>query len=42
MLKVHAAILYGQLAACSWSIPVSPSYMKLRNLTLIDLMGFPF
>ena len=40
MLKVHAAIEV-QLAACICSITNSPSYLKLRKLTLIGLMGFP-
>ena len=39
MLKVHAAVEV-QLAACTCNIPTSPSYLKLRNLTLIDLMSF--
>ena len=39
MLKVHAAVEV-QLTACTCSIIASPSYLKLRNLTLIDLMVF--
>ena len=39
MLKVHAAV-EAQLTACTCSIIASPSYLKLRNLTLIDLMVF--
>jgi len=30
-----------QLAACTCSITAFPNYLKLRNLTLIGLMGFP-
>ena len=40
MLKVHAAAEV-QLAAYTCSIPSPPSYLKLRKLTLIGLMGFP-
>ena len=40
MLKVHAAIQV-QLAACTGGIIASLSYLKLRKLTLIGLMGFP-
>jgi len=40
MLKVHAAVEV-QPAACTCSIIASPNYLKLRNLTLIGLMGFP-
>jgi len=40
VLQVHAAAEV-QLAACTCSIPSSPSYLKLRKLTLIGLMGFP-
>ena len=40
MLKVHAAAEV-QLAACTCSIPTSLSYLNLRKLTLIGLMGFP-
>jgi len=39
MLQVHAAVEV-QLAACTCSIIASPSYLKLRKLTLIGLMGF--
>jgi len=38
MLKVHAAVEV-QLAACTYSITTSPSYLKLRKLTL---MSCPF
>ena len=41
MLKVHTAVEV-QLATRTCSIIVSPSYLKLRKLTLIGLMGFPF
>jgi len=37
MLKVHAAVEV-QLTACTCSIIASPSFLKLRNLTLIGLM----
>ena len=40
MLKVHAAVEV-QIDVCICSIPTSPSYLKLRKLTLIGLMGFP-
>jgi len=39
---VHAAVEV-QLAACTCSINIiaSPSYLKLRKLILVGLMGFP-
>jgi len=39
MLKVHAAVEV-QPAACTCSIFASPSYLKLRKLTLIGLLVF--
>jgi len=37
---VHVAVEVQQ-AACKCILPTSPSNLKLRNLTLIGLMGFP-
>ena len=37
----RSAAVEVQLAACTCSIIASPSYLKLRKVTLIGLMGFP-
>jgi len=39
MLKVHAAVKSGASHTRTCSIPISPSSLKVRKLTLIGLMG---